>query len=77
MHVGMRRELGLGLGQLPGISQDRMLSTDRGLLTTMPAPQRRALNGVAAREVVGMRCGRQEYMSLKEDRDHGRYADVA
>jgi|RhiMetdeSRZDD1v2_1073273.scaffolds.fasta_scaffold295471_2 hypothetical protein len=57
--------------------QDRMLSTDRGLLTTMPAPQRCALDSLAAREVVGMRCGRQEYTSLKEDRDHGRCADVA
>ena len=34
------------------------------------------LDGIAAREVVGMRCGMHEYTSL-EDRDHGRCADVA
>ena len=34
------------------------------------------LDGIAAREVVGMRCEMQESMSL-EDRNHGRCADVA
>jgi len=34
------------------------------------------LDGIAAGEVVGRRCGMQEYTNL-EDRDHGRCADVA
>jgi hypothetical protein len=34
------------------------------------------LDGIATRDVVGRRCGMQEYTSL-EERDHGRCADVA
>ena len=34
------------------------------------------LDGIAAGEVVGRRCGMQEYTNL-EDRGHGRCADVA